>query len=106
MIGRDSADQADVASRDLGSWAPDLDVADVDAVRVKACCRKRRSLEVVAPGLRPDAEGRWRRGYRQPKPVRYGGLDAEFRRLNSVFNFAADFTVDGKPLLSKNPLPT
>ena len=88
------------------AWGSDLNVADVGAVHVKSYCQKRRSLEIVAPGLRPDEEGRRRRGYREPKPVRDGGLDAEFRWLNSVFNFAFDFTVDGRSLLARNPLPT
>ena len=88
------------------AWGSDLNVADVGAARVKSYCRKRRLMEIVAPGLRPDAEGKRRRGYRKPEPVRDGGLDAEFRWLNSVFNFACDFAVEGRSLLSKNPLPT
>ena len=88
------------------AWGVDLNVADVDAARVKGYCRKRRSLEVVAPGLRPDKEGKRRRGYRKPKTVRDGGLDAEFRWLNSVFNFAVDHRSDGRPLLARNPLPS
>ena len=88
------------------AWGANLNVADVDAARVKGYCRKRRSLTVVAPGLRPDSDGKRRRGFRTPKPVRDGGLDAEFRWLSSVFNFAVDHRLNGKPLLAGNPLPT
>ena len=88
------------------AWGVDLNIADVYAARVKGYCRKRRSLEVVAPGLRPDKEGKRRRGYRKLKTVRDGGLDAEFRWLNSVFNFAVDHRSDGRPLLARNPLPS
>jgi hypothetical protein len=88
----------------LEAWKADLPAGDVDATRVAAYCKARRTLEIVSPGLRRDEEGRRRRGFRAPKPVRDGGLDAEFRWLNSVFNWARGFKVEGRPLLSDNPL--
>ena len=87
------------------AWGRDLRVADVDASCVKVYCRMRRSLEIIAPGCRLTNEGKRKVGYREPKPIRDGGLDAELRWLNSVFNFAVDHRVDGKPLLDRNPLP-
>ena len=87
------------------AWSEELRVTDVDATRVRSYCTRRRSLKIVAPGKRPDEEGNRRRGYRQPKPIRDGGLDAEFRWLNSVFNWACGFKTAGKPLLNQNPLP-
>ena len=87
------------------AWGADMSVADVGAAHIKAYCRKRRSLEIISRGRKTGPEGRRSRGYRTPQPVRDGGLDAEFRWLNSVFNFAAEFKVNGRALLSSNPLP-
>ena len=88
----------------LEAWGADLPVGDVDATRVAAYCKARRRLEIVSPGLRPDPDGNRRRGYRKPKPIRDGALDAEFRWLNSVFNWARGYRVEGRPLLAENPL--
>lgn len=87
------------------AWGSDLRVVDVDASRLRSYVRQRRDLKIVSPGLRLDENGDRRRGYREPQPPRDGALDAEFRWLNSVFNFAVDHRVDGQPLLDRNPLP-
>lgn len=86
------------------AWGRDLEASDLDATRVQAYCAARRALEIVSPGLRPDPEGKRRRGYRKPQPIRDGALDAEFRWLNSVFNWARGFRVEGRRLLAENPL--
>ncbi len=87
------------------AWGTDLAVADVDASRIRAYCQKRRDLEIVAPAFRETDEGQRKRGYRKPRPIRDGGLDAELRWLNSVFNFGVDHRLGGRPLLNRNPLP-
>lgn len=86
------------------AWGRDLRVTDLDATRVQAYCSSRRALEIVSPGRRLDPQGKPRRGYRKPQPIRDGALDAEFRWLNSVFNWARGFRVEGRPLLSESPL--
>jgi hypothetical protein len=88
------------------AWGRDMPVRSVDQTRVAEYCRKRRALDVVSPGLEPTDEGEKRRGYRKPKPVRDGTLDAEFRWLHSAFAWACDFTrPNGEKLLASNPLP-
>jgi integrase len=88
------------------AWGRDLKVADIDASRVKAYCQKRRTLEVVAPAFKLNEEGKAGKGYRKPQPIRDGALDGEFRWLNSALNFACDHRTEGRPLLTRNPLPT
>jgi hypothetical protein len=80
-------------------------VADIDATRVAAYCAARRSMAIVAPGLRPRAPGQPRRGYRKPLPVRDSTLDSELRSLNAILNWACDHRVGGRRLLDSNPLP-
>ncbi|MGH8437359.1 MAG: hypothetical protein ACRERX_23525 [Pseudomonas sp.] len=86
------------------AWGRGLLVADVNQTRVNMYCRKRRELAVVSPGLQVNEDGHGRRGYRSPKPVRDGALDAEFRWLTSVFNWAHGFKVGGKRMIPENPL--
>ena len=90
----------------LEAWGRELNVADIDHTRVALYCRKRRNLEVVSPGLEPDADGARRRGYREPQPVGDGALNAELRWLNSALNWACEFKTSGRSLLDRNPLPT
>lgn len=88
------------------AWGRDFSVRAVDQTRIATYCKKRRDLEVVSPGLEPDEDGKRRRGYRKPHPVRDGALDAEFRWLHSAFAWACDFVKpNGDNLLANNPLP-
>jgi integrase len=90
----------------LEAWGAELPVSNIDQTRASAYCAARRSLRIVAPGLRRSEEGRIRRGYRTPQALRDGALDAEFRWLNAVLNWACGFRkADGKALLGANPLP-
>jgi integrase len=86
-------------------WGADLPVADIDQTRVTTYCAARRDLRIVAPGLRLGPDGKPRKGYRKPQPVRDGALDSELRFLNVVLNWACDFRVNGGSLLVANPLP-
>ncbi len=87
------------------AWGGQLRVHDLSQTHVDLYCRKRRELEIVSPGLRTDDEGKRKRGWRAPKPVRDGGLDAEFRWFASVLNWAGSkYKVGGRFLLSSNPL--
>jgi hypothetical protein len=89
----------------LEAWGGQFPIADIDATRVQAYCAARRALKIVAPDLRLDDEGKPRRGYRKPQPVRDGALDGEFRFLNAALNWACGFKTQGRPLLGTNPLP-
>lgn len=89
----------------LEAWGVDLPVADVDQTRVQAYVAARRTLRIVPPSCRPAPDGSVGRGYRPPKVVRAGGLDAEFRWLNAAINWACGYRSNGAPLLQKNPLP-
>jgi integrase len=89
----------------LEAWSDELPVCDIDQTRIDAYCTARRSLQVVAPGLRPTENGQLPRGYRKPQPVRDGALDGELRFLNAVLNWACGFRTGGKALLAANPLP-
>ena len=86
------------------AWDVGLNVNDVDQTRVDHYVAKRRSLEILAPGKRVGVDGNRRRGYSKPRRPRDGALDAEFRWLSSVFNWARGFKQDGRVLLSENPL--
>src|SRR5262245_42349840 len=59
---------------------------------------------ISSPILKVDENGRGRRGYRKLKAVRDGTLDAEFRWLASVFNWAHGFKIGGKRMIPENPL--
>jgi integrase len=89
----------------LDAWGANLPVSDIDQTRIEAYCAARRSLKIVPPAFRLDAEGKRSRGYRTPQTVRDGALDGEFRFLNAVLNWACGFKQNGRPLLSANPLP-
>jgi hypothetical protein len=89
----------------LQAWGEGFPVSDIDATRVQAYCAARHKLEIVAPGLQPNEEGKHRRGYRAPQPVRDGALDGEFRFLNSVLNWGCGFKTQDCALLNANPLP-
>ena len=41
---------------------------------------------------------------RQDKSVRLGSVDGDFRWLRAVFNWARRFKIDGRPLVSTNPM--
>ena len=87
------------------AWGRDLAVRAVDQTRIMLYCQKRRNLEVVSPGLEPDEDGKRRRGYRKPRPVRDGALAGEFRWCHSAFAWGCGFTKpNGDKLLSSNPL--
>jgi len=88
----------------IEAWGADLDVADVDQSRVEIYCRMRRDLRIVSPGLKPDEEGKLRRGFRTPRPPRDGALHGELSWLSTVFNWARGFRVSGRRLMSENPL--
>lgn len=92
------------ASMFVDAWGPDLLVTDIDQTRVDEYCRKRRSLEVVAPSFKPGPDGKRKRGYREPKPVRDGALHGDLSWLSTVCNWAAGFRLDGRRLLAENPL--
>jgi hypothetical protein len=87
------------------AWGKDLPVVDVDRTRVEGYCAARRALQVLPPTLRAGEEGTRPRGWRTPKPPRDGALDAEFRCLNAMLNWAVGFRISGRPLLRGNPLP-
>lgn len=86
------------------AWGRSLPILDLSQSHVDTYVRKRRNLEVVAPGLRADDEGNRRRGYREPKPARDGALHGELSWLSTCCNQASGFRKDGKRLLSENPL--
>ena len=86
------------------AWGADLDVEDIDQDQVDSYVRKRRSLEIVPPPLRPDEQGNLRRGGRKPTPPRDGTLDGDFRWLSSVFNWARKKKSNKRRLLLANPL--
>ncbi len=88
------------------AWGRDLDVGDLSQTHVDTYVSKRRNCEVVPPSLRrpPDDDGRPGQGWRKPRPVRDGTLDADFRWLSSVFNWARRHKVNGSRLLIENPL--
>jgi integrase len=86
------------------AWGREFNVRDVSQAHVDNYVRLRRALEVVSPGLERDENGKPRRGYRTPKPIRDGAVHGEVSWLSSVFNFAHNFKVDGRRLLSENPL--
>ncbi|MBX6332065.1 MAG: site-specific integrase, partial [Gemmatimonadaceae bacterium] len=88
----------------LRAWGGDLPVADVDQTRVDAYIVKRRGAELVPAGLRASPDGKRRRGWREARAVRDGTLDADFRWLSSVFNWARGHRLDGRRLLPENPL--
>lgn len=86
------------------AWGADFPATDVDQTRINVYAAKRRNLEVVAPGLRLDPEGKRRRGYRAPQPVRDGALHGELSWLSTCFNWACGFKMSGRALLAANPL--
>lgn len=88
----------------LDAWGRGLDVLDLSQSHVDRYCQLHRSLEVVAPGLRLNEDGSRPVGYREPKPVQDGALDAEFRWLASALNFAVQHRASGHRLLAENPL--
>lgn len=75
-----------------------MDVADVDQTRVTSYARRR-----MAGELSP-LEGTKGRGKRKIQAVRAGTVDAEFRWLSSVFNFARRHKRNGRRVLQDNPL--
>lgn len=106
------ADLSEVRQREVRSkmamfteaWGRDLDLADLDQSKVDTYCRLRRTLAVVSPGMKAAADGTRRRGYRTPKPVRDGALDADFRWLASVVNWATRKRLNGTLVLASSPL--
>jgi hypothetical protein len=86
------------------AWGRAFHVQDMSQSHVDAYCRRRRSLELVAPAFRPDADGKHRRGYRAPQPVRDGALHSEISWLSTCLNWATRHKVNGRRLLDKNPL--
>jgi hypothetical protein len=73
------------------AWGAQMNVLDVDQTRVDDYCEARRTMEIIAPGKRVGPNGEKRHGYRPPKPIRDGGLDAEFRWLRSVLNWGRGY---------------
>jgi integrase len=86
------------------AWCGELPVRDLAQSHVDHYCELRRSGGLIAPGKRVDEEGRRRRGGKRPQRIRDGGLDAEFRWLRSVFNWATGFRCNGRRLLVENPI--
>ncbi|MEQ1857235.1 MAG: hypothetical protein ABL963_12225 [Longimicrobiales bacterium] len=86
------------------AWGPNLLVADVDQSRVDLYVQKRRSLEVLPPGLVPNQEGEFRRGGRKATPPRDGTLNSDFVWLSSLFNWGRKRKEGGRRLLADNPL--
>ncbi len=86
------------------AWGDHLLVADVDQTRVDEYVGIRRSLEVVPPAFKRDADGNLRRGGRAPTPPRDGTLASDFSWLSSVFNWARKRKVGGRRMLDDNPL--
>lgn len=84
------------------AWGASLPVAAVSQSSVDAYCAKRRDGS-IAPTKRGNDE-RMTNG-RKVRGVRDGALDADFRWLSSVFNWATRHKLaDGKRLLMHNPL--
>lgn len=79
------------------AWGPGMDVLNLSQSHVDRYVVARR-----AGTLSPL--GRGGRGDRKPRKVRDGTLDADFRWLSSVFNFARRHRVRGERLLHENPL--
>ena len=88
------------------AWGRETLVGTISQTHVDDYCAKRRSLAVLPPRLHEPAEGeKPGRGYRKPRAVRDGTLDADFRFLSSVFNWARRHKLgSGDRLLSDNPL--
>jgi hypothetical protein len=86
------------------AWGGGLMLADLDQTRVDLYVRKRRAHEVLPPAMRPDENGKRRRGYRTPRPLRDGALDADFRWLSSAFAWAVGYRTNGRRMLRENPL--
>ena len=86
--------------RDLfeAAWGPDLEIANLSQTHIDRYSASRRSGE-----LSPLGKGTGQ-GDRPPMEVRDGTLDNNFRWLSAVFNWARRHKVNGKRLLSENPL--
>lgn len=81
----------------MEAWGPDLPVRDLSQGHVDRYAAARR-----AGTLSPLGDGG--RGDRTPVRVRDGTIDGDFRWLSSAFNWARRHKVDGRRLLSENPL--
>ena len=88
------------------AWGSDMPVVAISQSTVDAYCAARRAGRVAPfkPTTKPDAEPRMTNG-RKVRSVRDGALDADFRWLSSVFNWAIRHKLaDGRRLLTHNPL--
>jgi hypothetical protein len=86
------------------AWGRDTNVLDISQSHVDLYCGRRRNMEIISPGLRPDADGKRRPGYRKPMPVRDGALHGELSWLSTAMNWARGHRKDGRRLLAENPL--
>ena len=80
------------------AWGLDLAVGDLSQTHVDGYAAARRSGK-----LTPLGKGSGQ-GDRSPVKVRDGTIDADFRWLSSVFNWARKHKVNGRRLLLENPL--
>jgi integrase len=78
------------------AWGRELPLADLCQTHVDAYVDKRRRGELMPPGIAQQERGSY--------AVRDGTIDSDFRWLASVFNWARRHKVDGRRLLSDNPL--
>jgi len=91
--------QATETRRDLfeAAWGSSQKVEDIGQTHVDRYAAVRRSGGLIPTGREPT-ENRKARG------VRNGTLDADFRWLSSVFNWARKHKTDGRRFLTANPL--
>ena len=91
--------QAAETRRDLfeATWGAGQNVEDIGQTHVDRYATVRRSGQLIPTGRAPT-ENRKARG------VRDGTLDADFRWLSSVFNWARKYKTNGRRLLTANPL--
>ena len=81
----------------LEAWGGRQPVRDISQTHVDRYCAARRAGKLTPLGKGGP-------GDREPVKVRDGTLDADFRWLSSVFNWARKHKVGGQRLLRENPL--
>ena len=85
--------------RDLfeATWGATQKVEDIGQTHVDRYAALRRSGKLIPSGREPTE-------HRKARGVRDGTLDADFRWLSSVFNWARKYKTNGRRLLTANPL--
>lgn len=89
------------------AWGEGQRIVDIGQAHVDRYCRLRRTGELVPPSLRPPVgeDAKPGRGYRAAGPVRDGTLHSNLIGfLSPAFNWAMRYKVNGRRLLTVNPL--